>query len=131
MFQPVSLSVCVCVCQVSEVLAEKKTRLAISGWFHGPPIPRPPPYVEPAVPIYPCGGIGVMPLTQLLSQMAFEHFRTEKKKYCNMWSISISLTSEYSHLLQLQSKYSLNINTGFCFYYSYFLTFCCTQPSRP
>ena len=31
--------------QVSEVLSDK-TRLSISGWFHGPPIDRPSPYKE-------------------------------------------------------------------------------------
>jgi hypothetical protein len=34
-----------CVLQVSEVLSDK-TRLSISGWFHGPPIDRPSPYKE-------------------------------------------------------------------------------------
>ncbi|XP_045159560.2 prolyl 3-hydroxylase OGFOD1-like [Mercenaria mercenaria] len=32
--------------QVAEVLSEDKTRLSVSGWFHGPPIQRPPPYIE-------------------------------------------------------------------------------------
>ncbi|XP_076439977.1 prolyl 3-hydroxylase OGFOD1-like [Babylonia areolata] len=43
--------------QVAEVLAEDKTRLAISGWFHGPPVRRPPPYVEPPMPVSACGSI--------------------------------------------------------------------------
>jgi hypothetical protein len=36
--------------QVSEVLTdvEGRERLSISGWFHGTPAPRPPPYEEPA-----------------------------------------------------------------------------------
>ncbi|XP_029830714.3 prolyl 3-hydroxylase OGFOD1 [Ixodes scapularis] len=33
--------------QVAEVLSEDKLRLSIGGWFHGPPIQRPPPYVGP------------------------------------------------------------------------------------
>ncbi|CAN8004277.1 unnamed protein product [Ixodes hexagonus] len=33
--------------QVAEVLSEDKVRLSIGGWFHGPPIQRPPPYVGP------------------------------------------------------------------------------------
>ncbi|XP_074067379.1 prolyl 3-hydroxylase OGFOD1 isoform X1 [Macrotis lagotis] len=33
--------------QVSEVLSEGKCRLAISGWFHGPPQTRPSSYFEP------------------------------------------------------------------------------------
>ncbi|KAK3091622.1 hypothetical protein FSP39_021333 [Pinctada imbricata] len=32
--------------QVSEILTEDKTRLSVSGWFHGPPVYRPPAYVE-------------------------------------------------------------------------------------
>ncbi|KAL8612110.1 hypothetical protein ACOMHN_013989 [Nucella lapillus] len=43
--------------QVAEVLAENKTRLAVSGWFHGPRIVRPAPYVEPPLPVSPCGSI--------------------------------------------------------------------------
>jgi hypothetical protein len=35
--------------KVAEVLAEEKERVAISGWFHGAPIKRPPRYVEPDV----------------------------------------------------------------------------------
>lgn len=31
---------------MEEVLTEDKTRLSISGWFHGPRIDRPSPYVE-------------------------------------------------------------------------------------
>nr|KAG5690020.1 hypothetical protein BaRGS_013370 [Batillaria attramentaria] len=37
--------------QVSEVLSEEKTRLAVSGWFHGPPITRPSPYCDPPPPV--------------------------------------------------------------------------------
>ncbi|XP_061181742.1 prolyl 3-hydroxylase OGFOD1-like [Saccostrea echinata] len=41
--------------QVEEILTEDKTRLSISGWFHGPRVDRPPPYVEtlpaPCLPI--------------------------------------------------------------------------------
>lgn len=37
--------------QVSEVLSPNKERLSISGWFHGPPLQRPPPYEEPE-PLY-------------------------------------------------------------------------------
>ncbi|XP_021341340.1 prolyl 3-hydroxylase OGFOD1-like isoform X2 [Mizuhopecten yessoensis] len=33
--------------QVAEILSEDKTRLSISGWFHGPSIKRPAPYEEP------------------------------------------------------------------------------------
>jgi Rps23 Pro-64 3,4-dihydroxylase Tpa1-like proline 4-hydroxylase len=33
--------------QVSEVLAVDKERVSISGWFHGPPIYKPPHYQEP------------------------------------------------------------------------------------
>ncbi|XP_057566608.1 prolyl 3-hydroxylase OGFOD1 isoform X3 [Hippopotamus amphibius kiboko] len=36
--------------QVSEVLSEEKSRLSISGWFHGPSLTRPPTYFEPLVP---------------------------------------------------------------------------------
>ncbi|KAM5207141.1 prolyl 3-hydroxylase OGFOD1 isoform 4-T4 [Hipposideros larvatus] len=36
--------------QVSEVLSEEKSRLSISGWFHGPSLPRPPNYFEPPIP---------------------------------------------------------------------------------
>ncbi|XP_066503574.1 prolyl 3-hydroxylase OGFOD1 [Hoplias malabaricus] len=35
--------------QVSEVLAEGKCRLSLSGWFHGPSLPRPPCYIEPTI----------------------------------------------------------------------------------
>ncbi|XP_060082076.1 prolyl 3-hydroxylase OGFOD1-like [Ylistrum balloti] len=33
--------------QVAEVLSEDKTRLSVSGWFHGPSINRPTPFEEP------------------------------------------------------------------------------------
>lgn len=33
--------------QVAEVLSEDKLRLSVGGWFHGPPIERPEPYMEP------------------------------------------------------------------------------------
>ncbi|KAH7970758.1 hypothetical protein HPB49_015324 [Dermacentor silvarum] len=33
--------------QVAEVLSEDKVRLSVGGWFHGPPVSRPEPYVEP------------------------------------------------------------------------------------
>ncbi|XP_027794905.2 prolyl 3-hydroxylase OGFOD1 isoform X2 [Marmota flaviventris] len=36
--------------QVSEVLSEEKSRLSISGWFHGPSLTRPPNYFEPLIP---------------------------------------------------------------------------------
>ncbi|XP_057609249.1 prolyl 3-hydroxylase OGFOD1 [Chionomys nivalis] len=36
--------------QVSEVLSEEASRLSISGWFHGPPLTRPPTYFEPLIP---------------------------------------------------------------------------------
>ncbi|XP_060796737.1 prolyl 3-hydroxylase OGFOD1 isoform X2 [Neoarius graeffei] len=36
--------------QVSEVLTNEKCRLSLSGWFHGPSLPRPRRYTEPAVP---------------------------------------------------------------------------------
>uniref|UniRef100_A0A0B6ZQG4 Prolyl 4-hydroxylase alpha subunit domain-containing protein n=1 Tax=Arion vulgaris TaxID=1028688 RepID=A0A0B6ZQG4_9EUPU len=32
--------------QVAEVLTDKMTRLSISGWFHGPPLARPPTYTD-------------------------------------------------------------------------------------
>jgi Rps23 Pro-64 3,4-dihydroxylase Tpa1-like proline 4-hydroxylase len=32
--------------QVAEVLQDDRFRVSISGWFHGPPIKRPPPYIE-------------------------------------------------------------------------------------
>ncbi|XP_076880030.1 prolyl 3-hydroxylase OGFOD1 [Brachyhypopomus gauderio] len=35
--------------QVSEVIAEGKCRLSMSGWFHGPSLPRPARYIEPAL----------------------------------------------------------------------------------
>jgi len=34
--------------QVAEVLTEDKTRLSISGWFHGESVPRPARYIDPA-----------------------------------------------------------------------------------
>ncbi|XP_076988608.1 prolyl 3-hydroxylase OGFOD1 [Tamandua tetradactyla] len=36
--------------QVSEVLSEEKSRLSVSGWFHGPSLTRPPNYFEPLIP---------------------------------------------------------------------------------
>ncbi|KAF4111186.1 prolyl 3-hydroxylase OGFOD1 [Onychostoma macrolepis] len=36
--------------QVAEVLSEEKSRLSLSGWFHGPSLPRPSRYIEPPVP---------------------------------------------------------------------------------
>ncbi|XP_006000793.1 prolyl 3-hydroxylase OGFOD1 isoform X2 [Latimeria chalumnae] len=36
--------------QVSEVLSESKSRLSVSGWFHGSSLERPPRYVEPSLP---------------------------------------------------------------------------------
>lgn len=36
--------------QVSEVLSEEKSRLSISGWFHGASLTRPPIYFEPPIP---------------------------------------------------------------------------------
>ncbi|XP_037527882.1 prolyl 3-hydroxylase OGFOD1 isoform X2 [Rhipicephalus sanguineus] len=33
--------------QVAEVLSEDKVRLSVGGWFHGPPVSRPDPYIEP------------------------------------------------------------------------------------
>ncbi|XP_066860783.1 prolyl 3-hydroxylase OGFOD1 [Anser cygnoides] len=36
--------------QVSEILSEEKCRLSVSGWFHGPPIDRPAPYIEAPLP---------------------------------------------------------------------------------
>ncbi|XP_005095916.1 prolyl 3-hydroxylase OGFOD1 [Aplysia californica] len=43
--------------QVAEVLSEDKTRLSISGWFHGPPLARPQPYVDSLPPALPYGSI--------------------------------------------------------------------------
>ncbi|XP_064626041.1 prolyl 3-hydroxylase OGFOD1-like [Lineus longissimus] len=39
--------------QVAEVLTEDKTRLSVNGWFHGPPILRPEPFVELRKPLRP------------------------------------------------------------------------------
>lgn len=39
--------------QVAEVLSSTETRLSVSGWFHGPPAPRPEPYREPQLPMKP------------------------------------------------------------------------------
>ncbi|XP_074641970.1 prolyl 3-hydroxylase OGFOD1-like [Tubulanus polymorphus] len=39
--------------QVAEVLTEDKTRLSVNGWFHGPNIKRPSPYVEAARRFFP------------------------------------------------------------------------------
>ncbi|XP_058256622.1 prolyl 3-hydroxylase OGFOD1 isoform X2 [Hemibagrus wyckioides] len=36
--------------QVSEVLTDEKCRLSLSGWFHGPSLPRPQRYTEPSAP---------------------------------------------------------------------------------
>ncbi|XP_066493351.1 prolyl 3-hydroxylase OGFOD1 [Tiliqua scincoides] len=36
--------------QVAEVISQGKCRLSVSGWFHGPPIARPPRHVEPLLP---------------------------------------------------------------------------------
>ncbi|XP_039209761.1 prolyl 3-hydroxylase OGFOD1 isoform X1 [Crotalus tigris] len=36
--------------QVSEVISKEKCRLSVSGWFHGPSLPRPPRPVEPQIP---------------------------------------------------------------------------------
>ncbi|XP_063044717.1 prolyl 3-hydroxylase OGFOD1 isoform X2 [Engraulis encrasicolus] len=37
--------------QVSEILSSDKCRMSVSGWFHGPSLPRPPKYVEAPVPL--------------------------------------------------------------------------------
>lgn len=37
--------------QVAEVLSQDKVRLSINGWFHGPPIERPPKYHAPCLPL--------------------------------------------------------------------------------
>lgn len=50
------------VMQVAEVLGEDRTRLSISGWFHGPPIERPPPYIEKPRPLIKYGDIDVSPV---------------------------------------------------------------------
>lgn len=39
--------------QVAEVLSKEKTRLSVSGWFHGPNIPRPPAHPLNKVPLLP------------------------------------------------------------------------------
>nr|XP_020661773.1 prolyl 3-hydroxylase OGFOD1 [Pogona vitticeps] len=36
--------------QVSEVVSKEKCRLSVSGWFHGPPVARPPRHVELPLP---------------------------------------------------------------------------------
>ena len=33
------------------MLSADKTRMSISGWFHGPPVPRPSPYKEIGAPM--------------------------------------------------------------------------------
>ncbi|KAL7978695.1 hypothetical protein Chor_013184 [Crotalus horridus] len=38
------------MCLVSEVISKEKCRLSVSGWFHGPSLPRPPRPVEPQIP---------------------------------------------------------------------------------
>lgn len=44
--------------QVAEVLSETKTRLSLSGWFHGPPLARQPqPLVDTLPPAVPFGSI--------------------------------------------------------------------------
>ncbi|KAH9523774.1 Prolyl 3-hydroxylase ogfod1 [Bulinus truncatus] len=43
--------------QVSEVLSKSKTRLSISGWFHGDPLGRPSPYIEVIEPALPFGSV--------------------------------------------------------------------------
>lgn len=40
--------------QVAEVLSEDKVRLSVGGWFHGPPVERPEPYIEPLPERLPC-----------------------------------------------------------------------------
>jgi len=42
---------------VSEVLSDSKIRLSINGWFHGQPIVRPKPYLEPQYPTHEAMGI--------------------------------------------------------------------------
>ncbi|KAL2089245.1 hypothetical protein ACEWY4_016144 [Coilia grayii] len=37
--------------QVSEILSSEKFRMSVSGWFHGPSLPRPPKYVEAPAPL--------------------------------------------------------------------------------
>lgn len=49
--------------QVAEVLTEDKTRLSISGWFHGPPVDRPEPYIEPLLDLLPAKSIDVSKAT--------------------------------------------------------------------
>ncbi len=49
------MSLCV---QVSEVLSTK-TRLSVSGWFHGPPPARAPPYKDIVIPLHPPLPMGV------------------------------------------------------------------------
>lgn len=39
--------------QVSEVLSKANSRLSVGGWFHGPSLERPPPYIEPLLPRHP------------------------------------------------------------------------------
>ncbi|PVD23787.1 hypothetical protein C0Q70_17061 [Pomacea canaliculata] len=43
--------------QVSEILTQEKSRFAISGWFHGPPVSRPASHREPRIPLFPCTSI--------------------------------------------------------------------------
>lgn len=53
--------------QVSEVLTsdineetgENRVRISISGWFHGAPITRPPPFIEPVLQCQPLGDVAV------------------------------------------------------------------------
>lgn len=49
----IRLEIGLCLCdaiQVAEVFTGEKERVAISGWFHGAPIKRPPRFVEPQLP---------------------------------------------------------------------------------
>lgn len=45
-----SVTRCPPLSQVSEVLSEEKSRLSVSGWFHGPSLARPARRPEPALP---------------------------------------------------------------------------------
>ncbi len=33
------------------MLSKDKSRLSVNGWFHGPPVTCPPPYIEPPRPV--------------------------------------------------------------------------------
>uniref|UniRef100_A0A3B1JZT2 2-oxoglutarate and iron-dependent oxygenase domain containing 1 n=1 Tax=Astyanax mexicanus TaxID=7994 RepID=A0A3B1JZT2_ASTMX len=57
---------------VSEVVSEGKCRLSLSGWFHGPSLPRPPRYIEEEVLFEWVNETYMDPLFQAQVQQEFE-----------------------------------------------------------